>query len=289
MRVQAHAPPWHTAPGRLPGALLIALILHGALLFGLGFTVTHPPASATSLEVTLALHPTTESPPEADLIAVSNQVGSGDHNQTNPVTSDQTPLIDAAELRKVDPLPRLQQPPPGAESVEPIPTLSRAGALHRQMSRESSASPSAADEVVQVQEIASLRARLDLQKQAYNRLPRTLVLTAASARRAEEADYLYRWTEWVERVGNEHYPDEARRRQLFGDLRLAVAISRDGNVENVEILASSGQPILDQAAVRIVRLAAPFAPIPSSISADRIEVIRTWRFMPGEVFASQAE
>ncbi|HEY8385265.1 MAG TPA: energy transducer TonB, partial [Porticoccaceae bacterium] len=183
----------------------------------------------------------------------------------------------------------LQQPPPGAESVEPIPTLSRAGALHRQMSRESSASPSAADEVVQVQEIASLRARLDLQKQAYNRLPRTLVLTAASARRAEEADYLYRWTEWVERVGNEHYPDEARRRQLFGDLRLAVAIGRDGNVENVEILASSGQPILDQAAVRIVRLAAPFAPIPSSISADRIEVIRTWRFMPGEVFASQAE
>ncbi len=93
----------------------------------------------------------------------------------------------------------------------------------------------------------------------------------------------------MERVGNENYPEEARRRQLYGAIRLAVALDRDGNVASIEILQGSGQRVLDQAAIRIVRLAAPFAPIPSSIREDQVEVIRTWNFIPGDRLETSAE
>ena len=135
-----------------------------------------------------------------------------------------------------------------------------------------------------VREVASLRAKLAQQRQTYSKIPRTLVLTSASARRSEQAEYLRYWIERVEQVGNENYPEEARRRQMYGAIRLAVSLERNGNVVGVEILQSSGQRVLDQAAIRIVRLAAPFTPFPATITADRIEVIRTWNFIPGNRF-----
>ncbi len=58
---------------------------------------------------------------------------------------------------------------------------------------------------------------------------------------------------------------------------------------SVEILKGSGQRVLDQAAIRIVRLAAPFAPIPPSIKEDQVEVIRTWNFIPGNQFLTSPQ
>ncbi len=73
----------------------------------------------------------------------------------------------------------------------------------------------------------------------------------------------------VERIGNLNYPDEARRKQIYGNLRLMVSINRDGSLYEVLVLESSGQPLLDQAAQRIVRLAAPFAPFTGDLSGYR--------------------
>ncbi|PFN94356.1 energy transducer TonB, partial [Bacillus sp. AFS076308] len=74
------------------------------------------------------------------------------------------------------------------------------------------------------------------------------------------------WRKKAERIGNLNYPDEARRQQIYGNLRLMVSINRDGSLYEVLVLESSGQPLLDQAAQRIVRLAAPFAPFTGDLS-----------------------
>lgn len=281
---------WHPDPGNLGPALLVAVLFHGALIFGLGFNSQPRDVGVSSLEVTLARHPARERPRDAELLAAVDQLGSGDQQVATPVTSDQMPLVDAAQLRPVDPLPAPRPTLPAADPTERPVIATHDGERSDALDADNEAArQQAVEQPWEVREVASLRARLDMQKQAYSRIPRTLVLTAASARAAEEADYLYRWIEWVERIGNENYPEEARRRQLFGKLRLAVAISRDGSVEQVEILHSSGQRVLDQAAVRIVRLAAPFSPIPPTIHADRVEVIRTWHFIPGEGLTTSAE
>ncbi|MCK9987028.1 MAG: periplasmic protein TonB [Azoarcus sp.] len=76
-----------------------------------------------------------------------------------------------------------------------------------------------------------------------------------------------------------NYPDAARGR-LYGSLLLLVAIRADGSVERVEVQRSSGEPVLDEAAKRIVTLAAPFSSFPNDIRADTdiVEIVRTWTF-----------
>ena len=91
-----------------------------------------------------------------------------------------------------------------------------------------------------------------------------------------------------QRIGNLNYPDEARRQRIYGSLRLLVTINRDGTLYEVQVLESSGHSVLDQAAMRIVRLAAPYAPFSGDLAEfDRLEIIRTWRFERGDRLSSQ--
>ncbi len=130
------------------------------------------------------------------------------------------------------------------------------------------------------QEIASLEARIDSETNTAAKSPRVRRLTSVSARQAVDAYYLQSWRRKVETVGNLNYPEEARREQLYGSLRLMVSITPDGALKDVRILDSSGFKVLDDAAIRIVRQAAPFAPFPEEMrqSTDVLEIIRTWQF-----------
>ena len=85
----------------------------------------------------------------------------------------------------------------------------------------------------------------------------------------------------LERIGNLNYPEEAKRHKLYGTLILHVAVRADGSVERIRVLRSSGFDVLDQAAVSIVELAAPFAPLPPDIKAetDILDITRTWQFL----------
>lgn len=108
---------------------------------------------------------------------------------------------------------------------------------------------------------------------------RSVRLTDAPAR-PDFAYYLEAWRRQVERVGKLNYPAEARRRKLTGSLRLLVVIHADGGLLEARLVESSGHAVLDEAALHIVRLAAPYAPFPPRIAAqaDTLEIERTWRF-----------
>ncbi len=92
--------------------------------------------------------------------------------------------------------------------------------------------------------------------------------------------YMEAWRRKVERIGNLNYPQAAREQALFGSLILHVAVRADGSLEGVRVVRSSGHAVLDEAAVKIVRLAAPFAPFPDSIKAetDVLDITRVWQF-----------
>lgn len=93
------------------------------------------------------------------------------------------------------------------------------------------------------------------------------------------ARYVEDWRAWVERIGNEHYPEEARGR-LYGALRMTVVIGADGRLVQAVIDEPSGSAVLDRAARHIVKLAAPFPPFPPEIArdTDMLEITRTWTF-----------
>jgi protein TonB len=132
------------------------------------------------------------------------------------------------------------------------------------------------------EEIDRLTANLQAKTAAYaSRVRRKSV--SASTREFRYASYLGAWARKVERIGNLNYPQAARDQRMFGSLILHVAVRSDGSVEQIRVVRSSGYDLLDEAAVRIVELAAPYAPFPPDIAAetDVLDIVRTWQFLRG--------
>ncbi|HIP53332.1 MAG TPA: energy transducer TonB, partial [Chromatiales bacterium] len=129
-------------------------------------------------------------------------------------------------------------------------------------------------------EIARLTRRIEKRSSAYARRPRRRAINA-STKEFRYAAYLEAWRRKIERIGNLNYPEEARRKGLYGNLVLHVAVRADGSVEQIRVVRSSGHKLLDEAAMRIVRLAAPFAPFPENIrkETDILDITRTWQFL----------
>jgi protein TonB len=137
---------------------------------------------------------------------------------------------------------------------------------------------SGADLASSAMAIARLEGQIARQMEEYNQRPRKKFIGA----RVEEyrfAQYVEDWRQKIERIGNLNYPDAAKGK-LYGSLVLTVVIKANGDLERVEVNRSSGQSLLDDAARRIVRMAAPYAAFPEAIrrDTDLLEITRTWTF-----------
>ncbi len=104
-------------------------------------------------------------------------------------------------------------------------------------------------------------------------------LGSVAARRALDADYLRKWVNRVQAMGNAALNSVGSAR---GDVRLLVVVDQIGILLDVTVLESSGFPHLDRAAIKTVQDAAPYPPFPPALSAqvDKLEIVRTWQFRP---------
>ncbi|WP_212626327.1 energy transducer TonB [Pseudomonas sp. PP3] len=278
---------------RLGFTLFLAALIHLALLLGVGFAVVEPKQISKTLEITLATFKSEKKPEKADFLAQENQQGSGTlDKKAIPKTTEVAPFQDN-KVQKVTPppaaKPEQQEAAPKAAVTTVAPKPKKAPAKTEEpkpVTKPAVAAPTFDTEQLS-SDIASLEAELALEQQLYAKRPRIHRLSAASTMKDKGAWYKDEWRKKVERIGNLNYPDEARRKQIYGNLRLMVSINRDGSLYEVLVLESSGQPLLDQAAQRIVRLAAPFAPFTGDLSdIDRLEIIRTWKFARGDRLSS---
>lgn len=134
--------------------------------------------------------------------------------------------------------------------------------------------------------VRSLEAQVARQIEEYNQRPKKTFI-GARATEFRFAQYVEDWRLKIERIGTLNYPEGARGR-IYGSLRLSVAINADGSLNRLDVERSSGQPVLDQAAEKIVKMSAPYARFPDSIRRDTdiLVITRTWNFAQGDrVFA----
>ena len=145
--------------------------------------------------------------------------------------------------------------------------------------------PTAAALLTNSFKIASLSAEIRRKMESKAERPRRKFISA-STKEFRYASYMEAWRAKVERVGNLNYPDQARREKLSGSLILDVALNQDGSINQITVRRSSGHKILDDAAVRIVELASPFAPFPDHIreETDILHITRTWQFLNNRGF-----
>jgi len=276
----------HHRPGheRLEFAIFLAIALHLILILGLTFESGQKSSRSPQIEVTLTNYPSEKTPDTAELLAAHNQLGSGERSDHNEITSNEaTPEVQAEIVKESAPAIPEQVP---QRSVTPATaTAAAAQTLVTKLpeAEEQLREPTEGinPEVKRLaRELASLEARLDEQSRAYSTMPRVRRLTSASAKRAVDAAYLLQWRQRVEAVGNKYYPEASERYSIYGSLRLLVIIRRDGSLESIKVLSSSGHAVLDEAAIKFVRMAAPFAPFSEELRAttDKLEIIRTWQF-----------
>jgi protein TonB len=233
-------------------------------------------------------------PEDADFLAQENQIGSGVLDEAAaPSTPFESDFNDdnINEVLPVPEAPRIvnelqQQDTAVITALQDDDSIAQQLKLLEPEDEQPVAEEVAPDELSLA--IASLQAQLDLKRQAYARRPRKYTISSASTKKSHDALYLDNWRRRIEAVGNINYPDEARRLQTYGNVRMLVALQPTGRIDEVRILQSSGHTVLDQAALNIVNLAAPFEPFPDELraEADILEVIRTFRFHEGNSLTS---
>ncbi|MEH6589433.1 MAG: energy transducer TonB [Halioglobus sp.] len=269
---------------RIAFAIFLASAAHLLLVLGLTFDAHETRNYTRQIEVTLTTQLNNVAPDEAKFIAQTDQLGAGEEAPWDQAQKQKPAPIVAGSSQEFPPAP----PEESIQHSDAIKALATTSAARRKIQQQEAAPtpdnpliPGTHPEVDRLeQQLADLEATLEDQSQAYADRPRVRRLSAMSAKRSVDAAYLHDWRQRLEAVGNKYYPEASLRYGIYGELRLLVVIRQDGSLEDIRILSSSGYAVLDEAAMKIVRLAAPFAPFPAELreTTDKLEIIRTWQF-----------
>jgi protein TonB len=273
-------------------AILGSIAFHVFVIVGVGFKLPQMAAMDAPhnlMEVVLVNAKSATRPEKADALAQANLDGGGNTDQKLrarspfPAVDDRDPSreLKAAESRMK------QLEAEAKELMTRMKSKAQVATVETRPDAQAKADAEARDLVEKSLEIARLEAQIRRDHQAYQERPKRKFVGARAAE-YRFAQYVDNWRQRIERVGNLNYPEEAKTRKLYGSLQLTVAIKADGEVESVEVNRSSGHRVLDQAAIRIVKLASPFERFPANIRADTdiLHITRTWTFTRADqVFA----
>jgi protein TonB len=275
---------------RMSVALLVALVVHAALLLGLSFRLEFNPVqrAAETLDVVLVNFRTEAEPEEAEFLAPVSQEGGGEFEEVEKPAAELSPEVPTLTEGDMPVSSSEVLPRPEESRREIVTTETDDAALSTEITaveQPETEALSAADLMQQSMQVAQLQPQADRQETWKSKLPRRRFISA-NTKQYEYATYMAAWVAKVERVGNLNYPLELKRRGVAGDLLMTVGIRADGSVESINVQRASGIPELDEAATRIVRLAAPYAPLPPEIArdVDVLHITRTWRFSNGNRF-----
>ena len=272
--------------GMFGNSLLVALLLHGLVILTFNFDML-PSAPADidqSLEITVVAPKTlVDAPEDADFLAQANQLGGGNTDDVvkptvneamqGPVdlqTADQT-SSEFSPPEEFDQLVKPDQPPRLA-----VRTVSTFSILEAAEELETEQTPSPSQLLADLQqEIHRLEAEIDDKTVAYAQRPRRKAINASTKEHIYAA-YMESWRRKIERVGNLNYP-----RGQMGDVVVHIAVRQDGSIERMRILRHADSSLINESALKIATLAAPFPPFPEEIrqKTDILDIIRTWRFL----------
>ena len=282
---------------RLGVTVFFAVLAHLIVILGVTFSPEDRSRHRVeTLDVVLVPLGTEATPEHSDYVAQASRDGGGDTiEKIRPATPLPSPITSSE--------PAVAAVEPASTPVEPAAAMAADGvATALQTEFEPARIPAAVsrDDAAPVPDvevearmrrvlaIAALSAEIERDLRAYAERPRRKWISA-STREHRFAAYMDAWRRRVEQIGNLNYPEEAERRGLAGDLLLDVAIRPDGTVEEITLRRSSGERVLDDAAIRIVEIAAPFSEFPEDIAedVDILHIERTWIFHSGGTATSR--
>jgi len=287
-----------TSGDRLGLTIFFAIVVHSLIILGISFSQPERqerPEKLPGLEITLAQSQSDKKIDDADFLAQANQEGGGDSKKVEKPSSPSEsaiPIGDAGEVSEFVPETQI------ATSTDPqrkeILTATRPSEHKIALDKASPDLPTDRSNITskqllkQSKEMARLSAEVDVSRKVTSNQPKKKFITAQT-KEFRFASYEESWRKKVERIGTLNFPDAAIRARLTGSLRMSVTIRADGSVKDIKITKYSGHKILDDAALRIVKMAAPYARFSEDIRKDydEIVIVRTWQFLPGKRLKTQ--
>jgi protein TonB len=274
-------------------ALTVSLVLHGTMLSIHFVSPQRPQLHNAGLDVVLVNSRSDQRPKDVQVLAQHNQDGGGTVDENRIASSPLPPTLreqSGAELEQ-----RLRRQNEALEAERRLLTArnSRQRARINEIVEKTEAThtvlPTDGHDLAEsMRELARLRAQVARDHEEFNKRPRRNN-AGVRAMRIVSAQYLDAWRQKVERIGTLNYPSSNKGR-ISGSLILTVAITREGHVHEVVIKESSGHKVLDDAALRIVRMASPYPPLPPAIleTTDILEITREWKFTPEQSLETSA-
>ena len=280
-----------SATDRLAFTLFLSIAFNALIILGVSFQMFDPKkqeeAPLPNLEVVLVEPNGSKTKnEEADFLGQTSQEGGGNSQErSRPTTMQAAPDFPSPLEGDADTLQPRQIANDHAGQQEVLSTFKGQYQVPDQNNpdKEAASQTTAAQLMMRGQEIARLSAEIADSQAVYSKRSKHRTITA-STKEYRDAEYLDSWRRKIERIGNLNYPEEAKLQHISGILVLDVAINNDGTVRNIDVLRSSGQKLLDDSAVRIVRLASPFAPLTNEMRKDTdvLHITRTWIFESGD-------
>lgn len=275
--------------------LVLSALLHAVLLFVhfRDISQQQPEDGNRKLQVVLVNAKSANRPFKADVLAQANLEGGGNTDNLKARASSPFPTTENSE-----PQPELKQRQMKIQELEQqqarlMTRIKDISALEKPAPRarpqtEVGQTPDAADLMARSLQMARMEAKIEKDYIAYQTRPKKRFV-GTNALELRDAQYVESWRIKIERVGDLNYPEEARKNKLYGSLRITAYIGRNGDLLDVDINQTSGSKILDEAAVRILRLASPYSPLPENIRRDTdiLAITRTWTFTRSDQLVSE--
>jgi len=278
------------ANDRLGLTIFFAVVMHSLIILGISFSQedkTKPPEKLPGLEVTLVQSKIDKDIEDADFMAQENQMGSGADAESERASSPVEPLVATGQVGEVtEIITQIFVPEESEKRDKELLTAdkSKDKMLSDADSKEvdtKSDSKATAQLLTISKEIAKQSAEIDQLKKKYKK-HKNFPYLGAHTKKSQTAQYEEMFRKEVERIGTLHFPDAAKRSSMAGNVRVLVRINKDGTLYQVKVTKFSGKKILDDAAVRFVKMA-KFPPIPDTVvgSDDGVTIVRTFQFIPG--------
>jgi protein TonB len=271
--------------------LFLAAVVHIVLILGISFDMPKPEKVHRSIDIVLVNAPAKKAPKEAKFLAQENQIGAGEETKKPEPPKQQLPSQGASEAKPVAKKVAEVESKPKAEKKMVVQKVAekKVVATDKPEEGEQEQQPrprlSAAD---LQQQIAQLGTEIRQKQESADNAGIKFV-NQLSAHKAIGMQYMKDWENKVERTGNLNYPEVAAKKNFSATLTMDVGISADGSIYSMRINRSSGNPALDEAAKNIVKMSAPFPPLPAEVLKEtKVLVIpRVWKFSDESGMTSQ--
>lgn len=237
-----------TATPPLLVAILLAIVIHINVILGVNFTAPEPLKINPSMAITIVAMPNKIKPKKATFLVQKNQINAGEKAK-------------AVLLKQKSSNPNKNQ---------------KQSSLERHLGNKS---PTKISPTTLRKQIAQIGIKIRNKQLSYENSRIKSINSVPATHKSKVAHYLTQWQNKVERIGNRNYP--AMTRKQNSSLQMDVAINHDGSIYHIKIRKSSGIKSLDEAAARIVRMGAPYAPLPQELqnSLDVLVINRVWNFL----------